>query len=490
MQRSFIGAAVGALALFSAACESPSTPTPTPIAVSVTVTPASLQLQTGQVANVTAVVENAINPAVVWRSANPAIASVNNAGAVTGVSAGSTIVTAISVADTMKRATATVTVTGTAPPPPTGPVSIPVLGLGAVTDRWTAEVAVRGNFGYTSTWNNRNGIRGNALKIWNISGDTPVLVDTIAFAGQVSTTGDVQISDDGTLLVVPTEGTGSLRLLSMGTPGSPKLVSTWTHPEANAGVHTVKLGRVNGRHYAFLSINPSSQPARLLIVDITDPVNPSLVWSQAMGRPYVHDVFVRDGILMTALWHDGLRIYDIGGGGRGGSPSAPVVMGSIPTTAGYIHNIWWFHDSAGAKKYVFLGEENTSAGGFGTNQSKGDVHVIDVSDMSNPRQVAQYTVTGAGSHNFSMDEQSGILYAAFYNGGVRALDVRGDLGTCTAAQKLPNGHCDLRAMGREAGIAALPAGTYIWGVAWQDGYVYASDMREGLYKLDARALRR
>ena len=44
----------------------------------------------------------------------------------------------------------------------------------------------------------------------------------------------------------------------------------------------------------------------------------------------------------------------------------------------------------------------------------------------------------AGTHNFWVDEPSGILYAAYYNGGVRALDVRGDLGACAEAQSHPH----------------------------------------------------
>jgi hypothetical protein len=248
----------------------------------------------------------------------------------------------------------------------------------------------------------------------------------------------------------------------------------------------VKLGRVNGRHYAFLSVNPV--PARLVIVDITDPRAPFEVWNQPMGSPVIHDTYVRDGILFAALWNDGMRIFDIGGAGRGGSPAAPVVIGNVQTLTGRIHNIWWFHDPRDAsKRYVFLGEEGPGSVSAGT--SSGDIHIIDVSDMTQPRQVAQFAVPGAGTHNFWMDEASGILYAAYYNGGVRAIDARGNLGMCTAGQRNASGFCDLRRMGREVG-SALTTGSFIWGVVHQGAHVYASDMRAGLYKLDASALLR
>jgi hypothetical protein len=87
-----------------------------------------------------------------------------------------------------------------------------------------------------------------------------------------------------------------------------------------------------------------------------------------------------------------------------------------------------------------------------------------------------------------------VLYAAFYNGGVRALDVRGDLGTCPAAQRGVGGRCNLRLMGRElargladpAEIGRFSPGTggvYVWGVEYSGGFVYASDMLGGLWKL-------
>jgi hypothetical protein len=85
-----------------------------------------------------------------------------------------------------------------------------------------------------------------------------------------------------------------------------------------------------------------------------------------------------------------------------------------------------------------------------------------------------------------MDEPRGVLYAAYYNGGVRALDVRGDLSLCTAAQRAPDGRCNLALMGRE--LATGVAGgqpVSIWSVQYTGGFVYASDMLNGLWKLGA-----
>src|SRR5262249_14551931 len=126
------------------------------------------------------------------------------------------------------------------------------------------------------------------------------------------------------------------------------------------------------------------------------------------------------------------------------------------------------------------------------SSSTGDIHVIDVSDLTAPKEVAVYTVTGAGTHNFSVDETNGVLYAAYYNGGVRALDVRGDLGTCDPSQQSLDAtvnvrRCDLRAMGRELaiGLNDPTKPVYVWGVQYLNGSVYASDMLNGIWKLQA-----
>src|SRR5512142_3411229 len=85
-------------------------------------------------------------------------------------------------------------------------VDLPVLGTGPVPERFTAEVAERGGYAYTSTWGRRGSgnVVGNAVKVWDVRGAAPVLVDSLLVPG-ATTTGDVQISDDGSILVVPSE---------------------------------------------------------------------------------------------------------------------------------------------------------------------------------------------------------------------------------------------------------------------------------------------
>ena len=366
------------------------------------------------------------------------------------------------------------------------PFDLTSLGRGVVNDRFTAELWVNGNTAYTTTWGARtvNDVqaRGDAVKIWDVSSSQPVLVDSLIIPG-ATTLGDIQTTPDGKYLVIATESAGSIVIFDLTNPRKPVLLTRFTNADIANGVHTSEVQAVDGRVYAFLCIDPrGGEKARLVIADITDPLNPSMVFSQIMGSPFVHDVFVRDGIMMTALWNDGIAIFDIGGGGRGGTPSNPIRIGGVVTVGGKAHNIFWYRDPfTGSKRYALVGEEGPGAI---PTTSVGDVHVVDVSDMTSPHEVAFYNVPTAGVHNFSADEDRGILYAAYYNAGVRALSIRGDLGGCAASEKAPDGRCDLRKMNRELAKGPVDvSAVYVWGVHFTGGRLYASDMLNGLWRL-------
>ena len=369
--------------------------------------------------------------------------------------------------------------------------SIGVVGCGLVDTRFTAEVAVRDTTAYTTTWGFRTA-QGNMIAIWDVKGAQPIFLDSLIVNG-ASTLGDVAVSDDGKLLVVATErSNGSLVIFDLTNPRHPTLLSRLATQETFNGVHTAEIGRIGGRLYAILAIDPLSGAAtpesKIVIVDLGDPAHPQQIFVKSVPNtaPFVHDSFLRDGLLFVALWNAGIEIWDVGGGGRGGTPSAPVVLGSVATIGGDAHNIWWLHDAVSGSRYAFVGEESGPAQ-IGVS-SAGDIHVLDVSDLTHPREVAFYHVAGAGTHNFSVDEARGILYAAYYNAGVRAIDVRGDLETCSPPQQVATGpvvRCDLVAMGREVGrgLTGGSLAVYIWGVQLSGGSLYASDMLNGLWKL-------
>ena len=369
-------------------------------------------------------------------------------------------------------------------------VVLPTLGTGNATGFTTTEVAVYENFAYTATCCRAN--HGNGLLVWDVSTSTPQLRHTMV-VGDYGAVGDVQISEDGQLLVAATEHGVDAGFIVFDRTDPINLVQLSVYRNQNTpGCHTLKVAKSGARNFVYCN-----HYGGVFIVDITNPSAPTLAHNIDIGDPYVHDVFVRDGLLFTAEWHGGMSIYDIGGGNRGGSPTSPVRIGGVKTVGGYAHNFWWFHDqSTGSKRYVFVGEEGP---GVYPTKTSGDVHVIDISDMTNPREVAFFRVAPsttsngetAGPHNFGADEESGVLYTAFYNGGVRALDVRGDLGTCPSAQRSADGRCDLGLMGREVGRALNTHGTVgVWGVVYRDRKLYASDMLRGLHVIDASPLQR
>jgi len=401
---------------------------------------------------------------------------------------------------TLLVAVALLAACGGAPDAPAGdssslvaPQTLRARAQGTVALRYTAELSTldagtRGTFVYTSTWGRRGQGPcdifncGNVVYVWNVTaaGATTV-VDSLVVddLNRTTTTGDVQVTDDGALLVVATEPTGSIVIYSLADPAHPRLVSRYSTPDLVNGVHTAQISRVNGALYAFCSIDPrGTAKARLTIVDLSDPAAPREIFTRVMGNPFVHDVYVRNGYLFTALWNDGVNVWDIGARGRG-TPAAPDSIANVHTVNGQVHNLYW-----DGGRWLFAGEEGPGSVGA---SSSGDVHVIDVSDLTRPREVAYYSVPDAGTHNFSVDEKNSILYAAYYNAGVRALDIRGDLGACTASQLGTDNRCDLAKMGRQVG-RGLDSGqptVYVWGVEYANGTLYASDMLGGLWVLSA-----
>jgi hypothetical protein len=213
----------------------------------------------------------------------------------------------------------------------------------------------------------------------------------------------------------------------------------------------------------------------LRIFDATDPAAVTPVASVPIPANYgLHDNYVRDGIAFAFAWNTGVIIYDVGNGIRGGTPAVPVEVSRLITAAGpagspAVHNGWWFHNPVTQEaRYLFVGQEGPSNLGV---EASGDIHVVDVSDLANPREVASFHLEGAGTHNFWMDEANQILYAAYYNGGVVALDVSGTL----------SGDLSDRLMGQ-----LRPGGssnTFTWSVMLAEGYLYASDMLSGLWQI-------
>ena len=157
------------------------------------------------------------------------------------------------------------------------------------------------------------------------------------------------------------------------------------------GVHNVFIHKDhiyavnNGRRWDVVNVEDPTKPFRVSRFETDTP-----------GRS-VHDVWVRDGIAYQAGRSDGLIVIDVGGGGKGGSPSNPVEMGRLPQLTGWNHAVWPFHSKSAGKLYVFGGDEafhtnplKPEGGGILwkeqiPSRAKGWIHIVEYDYMSEPR---------------------------------------------------------------------------------------------------------
>jgi hypothetical protein len=292
----------------------------------------------------------------------------------------------------------------------------------------------------------------------------PVMTDSVTADGR--RVNDVKINDDRTLAIITSENASNRRngitLLDISDPAHPSVLSHYTDG-LTGGVHNVWF--VGDLVYA---VNDGTLDVH--VIDVSDPTAPTEVGRWGLDRPgrYLHDVSVIDGLAYLSYWNDGVVILDVGAGIRGGTPVQPVFVSSYKyryeingAQYGNTHHAIRYGD------YLFLGDE--IFGCPGCTGPRGYVHVVDVREIERPREVAFYRVPEAGSHNLWVED--GRLYVAYYQGGLRVVDVSGEL------------RGDLRAQGRE--IASFETsgtgGTMSWGPQPFKGHVFVSDMNSGLW---------
>ncbi len=351
-------------------------------------------------------------------------------------------------------------------------------------DLQPAEAWAIGDALYVSTINNR-------LYAFDISDPTnPVKVDSIVVDANLIN--DVSTTADGSIGVITREGASTRKngiiFLDLSDPLHPSVLSEYTET-VSGGVHSAYI---DGRR-VYLTDDATGS---LRVIDFEDPTAPHEVarWDVgdligsaptpfgeiALGQ-YLHDVQVVDGIAYLAYWRHGLVILDVGAGLEGGSPEDPKLI----STFNYDVTDFYPRDMlAGTHavfrygNYVFVGDEvlpiDADVHSRDRVRTLGRVHVIDVSDIYNPRKVAEYNVREMGSHNMWVEDD--VMYIGYYEGGMRAVDVSGEL------------RGDLMAQGREIGSiwTGSPDGfrpnlPMAWGAQPHNGYVFTSDMNSGVW---------
>jgi len=324
---------------------------------------------------------------------------------------------------------------------------------------------------------------------WDISDPSKMkVIDTIKVDAR--TVNDVKISEDGRIGVISREGASNrkngLVILDVTDPYNVKIIKEYDD-NLTGGVHNVFIHK---EHIYALSAG-----TRYDIINISDPTNPFRVSSYELDTPghSIHDVWVENGIAYSSNWSDGVHVVDVGGikqderyrgknqfnpflaAAGQGSPGNPVKLGSKADPNGHNHAAFPFLSESTNKFFIITGDEwAKSVPGSDERIYQGGFHFLDFTDKDNPVETAIYQVPEVGSHNHWV--KGDTLFAGYYYGGIRILDISGEL------------LGDLYAQGREIAFfkGVDPDGstanqTNVWGVIPYKGLIYFADLNNGLW---------
>lgn len=351
---------------------------------------------------------------------------------------------------------------------------IDLIGQGSVNNKHTSDLwiweGIDGkDYAVTGTW----GADGTAY-FWDVTNPAAIqLIDSVKVDAR--TVNDVKVSEDGKVCVISREGASNrkngLVIIDVSNPRDTKVIAEFSE-KLTGGVHNVFIYQ---NHVYALSAG-----RKYYSINIEDPTKPRIVGEFELDTPghSIHDVWVHDGIAYSSNWSDGVQLVDVGNGIAGGSPSNPVQFASYAYPSGSNHAAFPYKDEKTGKFYVILGDEEFPYGldpsGRKPSRAAGFLHVIDFTDLNNPKEVAWFKVPFAGSHNYWIEDD--ILYAAFYNGGVRVVDLSGEL------------LGDLNRQGREIAWIVpedpdgyVPNAPFTWGAQPHKGHIFYSDWNSGLW---------
>ena len=307
------------------------------------------------------------------------------------------------------------------------------------------------------------------MKVWDVTDPSnPMLTDSIQLdARRIN---DVKIHPNSRLGIVTREGASSRRngmvLLDLAMPAHPTVLGEYTET-LTGGVHNVWIDGENELVYAV-----HNGTRAIHIIDISNPEAPSEVgrWAIDNQQRSLHDIIIQEGYAYVSYWDDGVVILDVGAGSHGGTPRAPVLVSQFKYPIGNTH-VAWRHG-----QYLFVGDEIFPPAWDADRpiDARGYIHVLDMSDMENPVEVAKYEVPEAGAHNVWAEGDR--LYVGYYQAGLRVLDISGEL------------RGDLYKQGREIAVIETTdedTMTPNWGMTWGaqvfKGRVYSSDLNSGLW---------
>ena len=350
--------------------------------------------------------------------------------------------------------------------------SLTVVGRAPVRDRHTSDLWIwegddGRDYAMTGTWR----AEGHVY-VWDVTDPGNIaMIDSVQVDAR--TVNDVKVSEDGRTAVISREGASDRRngivVLDVSNPSEVVWLSEFDE-ELTGGVHNTFIydnhvyAVNNGRRYDVINVAEPGAPFRVSRFELDT------------GGHSIHDVWIEDGIAYSSNWRDGVVLVDVGNGIAGGRADRPVQFASYADPQGATHAAFPFRSESTGKFYVITGDEIFPYGmdSDGPTRTAGYMHVVDFTDFENPVEVARYEVPEAGSHNLWIEDD--ILYAAYYNGGLRVVDLSGEL------------MGDLYRQGREiASFQSNDAEGYVkneamvWGVQPHKGLIYFSDFNSGLW---------
>jgi hypothetical protein len=268
--------------------------------------------------------------------------------------------------------------------------------------------------------------------------DLDNIVKTDSVQVNARTINDVTVSPDGRYGVLTREGASDrvngVVILDLATPAHPRIASTFSQ-ELTGGVHNAFATN----DYLFAV----SGGQKYVIIDVRDIYNPKYVSEYRHPNARLHDLWVHDGIAYSAQGGAGTVVVDVGNGKYGGSIEKPKLITVYQVNSG--HEIFPYFQKSTGRVYLFIGDEEMSRQGRvwegsgytlrgpdgnpprkGIAQTSGGfTHIIDFTDPMKPLPVGRYHLEDYGSHDIIVEND--ILYQAYYDGGVRVVDVSGEL---------------------------------------------------------------
>ncbi len=323
--------------------------------------------------------------------------------------------------------------------------------------------------------------------------DPANMVKTDSIQVDARSINDVKVSPDARFATLTREGASDrvngLVILDLSTPAHPTVATEFTD------------GLTGGVHNAFPTddhVFALSAGEKYVILNMEDIHAPYIVSEVQHEDCRIHDVWVHDGVAYSAQWGCGVIAYDVGNGAWGGSLENPVHINSYIVPDGRTHAVFPYYQESTGNFYLFIGDEimnrrglawqgvpgnyqvpydpETSTGGT-ILSTAGYIQIIDFSDPEEPEMVARYEVPEYGTHNIWVEDD--VLYQAYYEGGLRVVDVSGEL------------MGNLYTQGREIAvyrsadpIGYVPNSPMVWSAMPFKGRIFFTDTNSGVWAVE------